>query len=314
MLTILTITFPIFAMVGIGYLTVTKGLFRPADTGVLGGWVMNLALPALMFQALAARPISEVFHPGYMGAYMFGGVLTALITYIWFGFTTDSSRRGVAMMGTYCPNSGFIGYPLFVILFPSDAGLILAMNVLVENIVLIPLALIALDASKPDDGTGQSTMARLGTVFLGMAKRPLMIAIALGLVASAFGGNLPEAVDHLVGLMASSAAAVALFVIGGSLVGVPFQGNLKLAWQMVVGKLLIMPLMTGLSMLALAALGFGFTDNLRDAVLISGALPTMVITAVLAQELGRGAVASLAILLATITSFFTLNALLLVLM
>lgn len=311
MLAVLAITFPIFAMVALGYLLVARGVFRHADMRVFGGWVMNLALPALIFQAVASRPAAEVFNPGYMGAYLVGGLVTMLLAYLWFSATTDASRRGVAVMGTSCPNSGFVGYPLMLILMPDFAGLALAMNMLVENVVLVPMALVIMEMGKP---AGHSHPARrVGKVLISVAKRPMVIGMALGLLVSLFGLELPEPVTRLVGLIAASAAAVALFVIGGSLVGVPARGNRALAGQIVAGKLLLMPLATFLAVLGLGALGLGVTGELRTAVILTAALPMLTVYSVFAQEAGHEGLASFAQLGATAGAFVTLNLLLLVL-
>jgi predicted permease len=306
-LTIFGITFPIFAIVAIGYGTVTKGVFRPADMGILGGWVMNFALPALVFGAISSRPISEVIHPDYIAVYALSGVLTAGLTFLWFSLVADPGRRGVVTMVSYCPNSGFIGYPMFLILVPDHAGIILAMNFLVENIVFIPLALMAIEAGKPREDRRGNALQQLGQVLKGLVKRPLVIAIILGFIVSALGLSLPGPVRHLIQLVANSASAVALFVIGGSLVGLSFQGNLRLASQAAVGKLIVMPIFAALVIFTMAQFGHRMDPDFRIAGYLSAALPTMAIAALFAQEVGRGALASLSILINTLGAFITLN-------
>lgn len=306
-LTIFGITFPIFAMVAIGYVSVTKGVFRPKDMAVLGGWVMNFALPALVFGSISSRPITEVIHPDYIAVYMFSGVFTACVAFLWFSYAADPGRRGVVTMISYCPNSGFIGYPMFLILVPDHAGIILAMNFLVENIVFIPLALMAIEAGKPREDRRGNALQQLAGVFKGLVKRPLVIAIILGFIVSALGLSLPGPVRHLIELIANSASAVALFVIGGSLVGLSFEGNLRLASQAAVGKLIVMPIFAALVIFAMSQIGHKMDPDFRTAGYLSAALPTMAIAALFAQEVGRGALASLSILINTLGAFVTLN-------
>ena len=311
MFTVLGITFPIFAMVLLGYGLVARGVFAVADKRVLGRYVLNIALPALIFQAVASRPVAEVFHPGYMGAYLAGGLVTMALAFGWFSLTTDPARRSVGVMGATCPNSGFVGYPLMLIPFPGQAGLILAMNMLVENVVLIPLALVIMELGKPA-GTGHP-FARMGKVLLGVVKRPMVIGMVLGLAISLSGLALPAPVTRLVGLVAASAAALALIVIGCALVDLPARGNRALAGQIVLGKLVAMPLITWLAVLGLGALGVAVTGDLRAAVILSAAVPMLTIYSVFAQEAGHEGLASLAQLGATAGAFVTLNLLLAVL-
>ena len=311
MFTVLGITFPIFAMVALGYGLVARGVFATGDLKVFGKYTMNIALPALIFHAVAARPAAEVFNLVYMGSYVGGALVTIALGFVWFSATQIPSRRGVAVMGTACPNSGFIGYPLMLVVFPDMAGLILALNVLVENVVIIPIALLIMELGKPK-GEGHP-LARLGKVLLGVVTRPLVIGMALGLVASLSGVAMPAPTERLVTLLSASAAAPALLVIGGSLVGLPVRGNTRLAGQIVVGKLLVMPAVTTLILTAFGAFGHTLPPDLATALILSSAVPMIAIYTVFAQEAGHEGLASLAQLGATTLSFFSLNVLLLLL-
>lgn len=311
MFAVLGITFPIFAMVALGYGLVAKGVFKPADMRVFGAYVMNIALPALIFTAVASRPARDVFNPAYMSVYLIGALATMLVAFLWFSATTDPARRGVAVMGSTCPNSGFVGYPLMMILFPDHAGLILAMNMLVENVVIVPAALVIMELGKPA-GVGHPA-ARVGKVLLGVLRRPMVIGMLLGLAVSLSGISLPAPMDRLTTMVAASAAALALLVIGGSLVGIPVRGSRSLAGQIMAGKLLFQPIFTLLAVLGLGALGLSLTGDLRTAVLLSSAIPMFTIYSVFAQEVGQEGLASIAQLGATTASFVTLNLLLVLL-
>jgi len=311
MFTVLGLTFPIFAMVAIGYTLVARGMFKPAEMKTFGTYVMNLALPALVFHAVASRHVREVLNIGYMSVYLGGALITIALAFAWFSVTQSPSRRGVAVMGTASPNSGFIGYPLMLVLFPDQAGLILALNMLVENVVIIPLALVIMELGKPK-GEGH-ILRQLSRVFLGVVKRPLVIGLALGLVVSLAGITLPDPLERLVTLVSASAAALALVVIGGSLVGLPMKGNRGLAGQIIAGKLLVMPAATLLVLVILAQAGITLVPDLRTAVILSAALPMIAVYSVFAQEAGHEGLASLAQVGATALSFITVNALLLIL-
>jgi malonate transporter and related proteins len=308
MLAVFGITFPIFAMVALGYGLVARGAFKAADMRVFGAYLMNIALPALIFTAVATRPAREVFNLPYMGAYLAGALATMLIAFLWFSATTDAARRGVGVMGSSCPNSGFVGYPLMLIVFPDLAGQILAMNLLVENVVIVPLALMVMELGKPS-GAG-NPVARLGKVMLGVIRRPMVVGMLLGLAVSLIGVNLPGPVERLTSMVAASAAALALLVIGGSLAGLPVRGNRALAGQIVAGKLLLQPALTFLAVIGLGALGMGLTGDLRVAVVLSAAVPMFSIYSVFSQEVGHEGLASLAQLGATTAAFVTLNLLL----
>jgi malonate transporter and related proteins len=310
---ILIITFPIFALIGVGYAAVRAGLFAPADMKVLGKYVLNIALPALLFNAVATRDLGEVLNLGYIAVFAFGGLLTIAATFVWFTLQgTGPARRAVAVMGSTCPNSGFVGYPVMLLVFPDLAGVVLALNMVVENFLLIPLCLMLLEASR--DRQGKSLLRIAGRIIIGVLRRPMVIGLMLGLVVMLSGLPLPLMVTRLMDVLAASSSALALFVIGGSLVGLPIVGQRSLAAQIVVGKLLIHPALTALVLLALPLIGLPLlSGDMAVAVILSTAMPMFGIYTLLAQDYGHEGIASLALLGATAGAFFTLTALLAVL-
>lgn len=311
MLIVFSITFPIYAAIAIGYVVVQRGWFAPSDMRVLGQYVLNIALPALLFHAVASRDLSEVFHLGYMLTYLLGGLATIVISFLWFTFTgAQSQPRAVAVMGSVCPNSGFVGYPVVFLAFPDQAGVILALNFLIENILLVPICLVLVDLSK--DRGDVSILRRLGGVFWGILKRPMVIALLSGLVFSLAQIPIPAAVNQLLNMLAASASALALVVIGGTLVGLPLKGNRAFAAQIAAGKLVVHPALVAITAGGLVALGLvALPPELHVAVILSAAMPMFGVYTVFAQEQGQEGIASIAMLMATSLAFVTLSALLL---
>lgn len=306
MLTVLGITFPIFAIVAIGYGLVSKGVFKPQDMRTFGIYVTNVALPALLFKAASARPAAEIFNLPYMLTYMIGGLATITLMGTWF-LRADREKRGIAIMGTACPNSGFVGYPLLLILLPEMAGLVLAMNMLVENVVIIPLLLAIMEMNR---GGEHHPMKRVAMGIISVFKRPFVIGLLLGLLASILRLEIPAPLTRVFDIMAASAAAISLIVIGGSLAGLSTRGKRSLASQIAFGKLIMQPALTIGAMTLLSLVGLGLTGDLRAALILSAAMPIYGTYIVFAQEEGQEGVASIALLLSTVAAFFTLNALL----
>ncbi|MGH1575670.1 AEC family transporter [Planktotalea sp.] len=308
---ILTITFPIYAAIAIGYLVVFKGWFAPSAMKVLGSYVLNIALPALLFNAVASRDFAEVFDYGYILIFLIGSLTTLALSFLWFTFTSrDKLRRAVAVFGSGCPNSGFIGYPMMLLILPNEAGVILALNFLVENFFLIPICLILLDLSQ--DTVETPIRRRLAELFWGILKRPMIIGLLLGVFVSVFQVPMPDAFTRLLQMLSASASAVALVVIGGSLVGLPLKGNRAFASQIAAAKLVLHPAVMGLVLLLFTGTGIVYLPaELQVAVILSAAMPMFSIYPVLAQEYGQEGVASIAMLVATAFAFLTLSGLLL---
>lgn len=312
MLEILRITTPIYLIIGIGFLWTRRGVFAKAEMRVIGKFVLQLALPALLFRSLAQRQFGEIFNFSYLLSYACGCLLALLAGYQYArrlagqGPTTSA----VYAMGMCSSNSGFVGYPILLLTLAPVAGGVLALNMIVENLLVIPLLLVLAER-----GQGSPSAWRaFGQSLLRMAQTPLFIAMFLGLGVSLSGWQLPAPLAQTVNMFALASGALSLFVIGGALVGLPMEGMVGRVVPIVLGKLLLHPALVFLCMLALPWVGApDLAPPLRTAGVLMAAMPMMGIYPTLAQAYGQEDFTAAALLGATVVSFFTLSTLLWVL-
>lgn len=307
MLEILAITGPIFLCIALGFASTRAGLFSRGDMRTFGKFVINLALPALLFNALASRRLADLNHADYLLAYGISSVWVALTGIWWYrrvqqqGLTASS----VAAMGMACPNSGYVGYPIMMLTFPDIAGVILALNIVVENMVTIPLVLALAERGQ---GKAKQWQLVVQEIFMRLITNPLVIAVLAGMLFSALQWTLPGPVARTINLFASASTALALFVIGGSLVGLSLHGLGPRVLPIAVGKLVLHPLAGLLVLLAMSWGGFGAMEpTLQKALILSLAMPMMGIYPVLAMQFKQEDQAAAALLVTTVMSFFTIN-------
>lgn len=309
---VLAITGPIYIVIAIGFLTTRWGLFARADMRVFGKFVIQLALPALLFNALSQRPVADVLNPVYLGAYTAGSLLVAALGFAWArGMAGKSvSASAVVAMGMTCSNSGFIGYPLVLQLLGPTAGVALALCLIVENVLMLPLLLALADM----DAQGAPAPGRWRRAFAqslkGLVRNPMISAIVVGLAFALLGLRLPEPAARAVGLFATSCGALALFVIGGTLVGLQVKGLRRDVVVIAAGKLLLHPLAVVLFLWLTALLGYALDPALRTAAIVMAAVPMLGIYSILAQKHGHDGMAAAAQLGTTVASFLTLTGLL----
>ncbi len=166
---------PIFILLGIGYLAVLKRIVDKAHIQGMGRYVINIALPALVIQALLQRPLGEVFNVPYLLVYGLGSGLAFAIT---FGMVTlrgnaPLERRAMYALGTSASNSGFIGYPVAVLVVGPTAGIALALNMLIENLLVIPTALVLAELGRQAKGGVWETVKPVSPAF---GRAPLPVA------------------------------------------------------------------------------------------------------------------------------------------
>lgn len=312
--TVIAITLPIFLVVGLGFGVTKAGLFSAPDMRIFGRFVIMIALPALLFNALAKRDVAEVFDAGFMGLYAVASLLVMGVGYLWFhriqGLPMD--RAGICIMGTACSNSGYMAFPILLLAYPDLAPKVLAMSLMVENLLMIPVALTLIALGR---GGGAGMAALIWDIARNLIRRPLILAMIAGLAWSILKLPIPEALDRGLTMISTAAVALALFVIGGSLAGIALRGNLALAGQIMVGKLMLHPVMGVLVLAVAAALGGPMLGaDLRACFVIACAVPMLGVYPIFAQEVGMEGLASLAMLGATMMSFFSLSLVLAVLM
>ncbi|MBV5291957.1 MULTISPECIES: AEC family transporter [Curvibacter] len=313
MLDILAITGPIYIAIALGFLTTRAGLFSKPDMRVFGKFVINLALPAMLFNALAKHPIGEILNTSYLLAYLAGSLLTLGLGYTAYRRLahTPALQSTCYAMGLSCSNSGFVGFPILVLTLAPVAGVALALNMVVENVVMIPL-LLAMAERARGHATGWrhllvDTSRRLIT-------NPMVIGLLLGFGVSLSGLHLPTALERSVGLFAQASGALSLFVIGGTLTGLSFGGLLRRVAPIVAGKLLLHPLAVLAAVSALPLIGLApLAPQLKLAAVLSAAMPMMGIYTILAQAYGEEDTAAASLLAGTVASFFTVSGLLMAL-
>jgi malonate transporter and related proteins len=308
MLDVLAITGPIYIIIALGFASTHWGLFKRADMRVFGQFVINIALPALLFRALSSRPLGEVFNTTYVLAYLLGSL--TVLGLGWWG-ARRLAGQGLAAstfyaMGMTCSNSGFVGYPILLLTLAPVAGVALALCMLVENVFIIPLLLALAERSR---GAAAAWPQAVAQALRHLVSNPMVLAIAAGMAASALGWRLPGPLARTVDLFASASGAVSLFAIGGTLVGLPLAGLANRVVPIAAGKLLLHPLAVGSMVLLLPLLGLPALDpTLRTAAVLMAAMPMMGIYPILAQAYGQDHFAAPAMLATTVASFFSLTA------
>lgn len=310
MLDILSITGPIYLTILIGYLTTRLGLFARADMRVLAKFVINLALPALLFRAVSQRQLGEIIDVSYLLAYLGGSLLVIGCGYLWSRRIGGHSPMASTfyVMGMSCSNSGFIGYPILLLFLEPLAGVCLALNMIVENLVIIPLFLAKAEQSRDENLPWRHLLFR---TLSRLAVNPLILALLAGVTVSLSGISLPGVFIRTVNLFALSSSALSLFFIGGTLVGLPVRGIGSRVLAIVLGKLIFHPISVFILILALPFMGLPALDaSMTRAAVIMAAVPMLSVYSILALKYGQEDVCSAAMLVTTISSFFTLSLLL----
>jgi predicted permease len=313
MLEIFAIITPIYLAILAGYAATRFGVFGKDDMRTFGKFVINFALPAMVLNAVAQRPIADVLSAGYMAAYLGGSLLMLALGFLCARRVAGQNHIGstIAAMGVACSNSGYVGLPILLLALPAVASTALAMNLIIENVMVIPLLLVMAESGREGGGPAHriffQTLARV-------ARMPLVLGLVAGLALSVMGWSLPAPLTRTVALFGQATGALSLFVIGGTLVGLHLRGMGPSVLPIAFGKLVGHPLAVLLAATALSWLGMAPIDPpLLAAGILLAAVPMLGIYPILAQAYGFAERSAAALLVTTASSFPTLSVALLLL-
>ncbi|MNF40833.1 putative transporter YfdV [compost metagenome] len=305
MLDILTITAPIFLLIGLGFLSVHSGLLGREQIRGISSFVIHFALPALLIHSLATRSIEEILNAGYLLAYGLASLAAFAVGFALSRWWRRDSLAGAAMtgLGMSASNSGFIGYPVVVMVVGPLAALPMALCMLVESLLMVPLALTLAEAGRQNGGAARQVAVE---IVRRLAKNPVLIGIVVGLGLSLLELRLPPILLRPIEMLAQASAPVALFVIGGTLYGLKPAGMLGNSAQMALGKLVLHPLAVYLAFLWVPGVG----ADLKIAALLFASAPMFTVYPLLAQQYGLEDRCAAALVATTVLSFFSMSVLL----
>ena len=311
MLSVLTITFPFFALVLCGYLAARRGVLPQQAIPGLNAFVLYFALPCMLYRFGASTPIGKLLDPAVAGVY----VLCALVMVAGTVALTRNARIGWndaafgALVAAF-PNTGFMGVPLLVALLGAQSAGPAIFVVLIDMVFTSSLC-IAL--SRLDGAGAQGAGAAVRNALKGIATNPMPWSIALGAVASALQVQLPGPVDKTVAMLADAASPVALFTIGAVLARSQMNQHEQVLVRdyvpIALAKLLLHPLLVWSVGTAAIALGVPLTPFALTVLVLLAALPSASNVSLLAERFGahNGRIARI-ILVSTALAFLSFSA------
>lgn len=289
---------PVFLVMILGFVA---GLTKDVDNrniGSLNAMVMDFALPAALFTAMAQTPREAMASQARLALVLL--LAMAVIYALTFAIEMRSFRMGqrtsaLLALTTSGPNVGSAGLPVIAALFSRSASVSVAIAVAVAAVVVTPLSLMLVEAAS---GRARSTTA----VLRGALLQPIVIAPVCGLLVSLGGVSLPPLIDSTLTLVGQGAAGASLFLTGLVLSAQSFRLNVNVGLGVAM-KNVLQPALAG----ALAML-FLDSEQARVAVILT-AVPSGAFGVLLAIRYGvpSGQIGT-TLIASTVSSIVTLGA------
>lgn len=316
MLQILSVTFPFFALIALGFAAAKTKILPMLSIPGMNLFVLYFALTAMLFQLGATTPVAQLLDPAVMGLWLVAGLAVmsvAVVTSRHGGKSWLDAAFGALI--AVLPNSGFMGVPLLIALVGNRAAGPISASLIVD-IVLIQS--IGLAVSHIGAGNG-SAWSEVAASLRRAVKNPLPWSIVLGAVVGVTGLPVPGPLDRMLTILAAAATPVALFTIGAVLArestNVP-AGRVRTGirafgdvYWLAALKLLAHPLFMWAFGLGLRAVGVPLSTDALTVLVLTAALPAAANVSVLAERFGadNGRVVRV-ILVSTVLSYVTFTA------
>lgn len=274
------VVLPVFAIIAAGYVCGRQSLLGPESSEALNKFVYWVALPALLFKAMAGVNLAQVYDRSFLISFSGALAITWAVTSLsgWFFFHLDPAEAALHGLNGAYPNTGFMGIPLAIAAFGEQAALP-AIVATIISVLSVALAIVPIEIARQNSG---NLFRSVGHVCLALARNPMMVAPCAGLVWAWTGLPLPTPLLTFTSILGAAAGPCALFSIGLFLVGKPLvEGSVEVA-AMAFAKLVLHPVLTAALILLLLP-----TNPLWTKVaILSAALPIGSGPFVLAQAHG----------------------------
>ncbi|MET8884028.1 AEC family transporter [Streptomyces rubiginosohelvolus] len=175
----------IATVIAVGYVIGRRGYLGQDGRTVLTRLAFNVATPALLFTMLAGADLSVVLSQRLLVTAIATGAAAVVFVAVAGPFLRwDAGRVTIGALCSSYVNAGNLGIPIAVYVL-GDASLV-APVLLLQQIVMTPLALTVLDLSRP--GERGSVLRRLTTPL----RNPMAIGSLSGVAVAASGLTLLE--------------------------------------------------------------------------------------------------------------------------
>ena len=243
---------PVFFVVAIGYLA---GWMRDIDNHHVAGLtalVMDFALPAALFVAMAQTPRDLLLEQDTLMVVLAVSMLVIYGLYFFLQtslFKLDSRQAAVGSLTTGLPNFA-AGLPLISSIFGAKNTVSVGISIAVGSIVMSPLTLVILEAGEKNEKDVPALRRIIRAIGKSILK-PIVIAPMIGMVLTLCGVEAPRLLDASLTLIGVGAAGVALFLTGLILSSQPFKLNGNVASGTLL-KNVVHPLLAAALVAALA--------------------------------------------------------------
>jgi hypothetical protein len=262
---------PVFGLVLAGYTYRWLGIFDKSASTELNRFVVYFALPLLLLDITINATWTDWNLIKLVAAFGLScGIIFALILVTQLVRRHSLPDAGIESLCASYPNTGYLGFPLCVIVFGNDILPAVTLLSIVSTSLLFATTIALVELGKQPEAKILPLICGVGVSVL---KNPLVSAPIIGAIIGATGFTLPASVHTFLSLGSSAASPCALVALGVFLAendNYAKKDSAGSAILIAASKLVLQPVVTFL----IAYYVFALPTKLVYAATLLAALPT----------------------------------------
>lgn len=230
---------PLFLLVFVGYGLIRFAHWPKAIGDALSRFVFAAALPAMLFRLMSdfsrLPPVDARLLIAFFGSCLAVFAIGRVIAWRLFGL--DGVAQSVFALGGVFSNNVMIGLPIARLALGEAAVPSVALVLVFNALILWSLVTVSVEWARH----GRFSTQGFAKTVRGVLRNPLIAAILSGTIFGFAGVALPEVVATTLGMVAETAAPLALMALGMGLAHYRVRDGIGVALAISAVKLLLQP-------------------------------------------------------------------------
>jgi malonate transporter and related proteins len=280
MTALLSIIFPVFSLIAVGYVAGRFKVFGDQGVGLLTQATFVVFMPPLLFRAMATVDLIHVKVAPVVAYFS-----TALVVMLTLALLLRYQERNwiAAIIRAFTAsfsNTVLLGIPIVQLAFGERGLAILLMIVALHALILLTVATVLIEIQQSRT-SGSASLSHIAWQTIRNALiHPVVLPILLGLIWGATGWHLPQPIDASLKLLGQAGPPASLVLLGASLVGYGVRDQWRMTFLLVLTKLLVLPA----AVFSVAHFVFGLNGQVLAVITLTAALPAGANAYLLAQR------------------------------
>lgn len=222
---LLAVVLPVFLVIGAGFLSAKGGLIPQEGIDGLMRFAQSVAIPCLLFQALATLDLGETFDLRLVGTFYTGSFICFLLGMAGARLIFGRPMEDAVAIGFIAlfSNSLLLGLPITERAFGPGSTEANFAIIAVHSPFSYAVGITAMEIVRAQGAPILTIPAKIARAMLGNA---LVAGILLGLAVNLTGLEVPAIAQEALDLLTRAAIPTALFGLGGVLARYRLEGDL----------------------------------------------------------------------------------------